>query len=122
MELQKQVCNQELSKKLRKLGVSQKSYFYWVITLTTDYHISIYDGELPDCLLCRNDVYSAFTVAELGEMLGLFTNTHKNASGTWVVSWNGQGNDIGKSDDTEADARAKMLIYLLENNLINLKI
>jgi hypothetical protein len=75
-------------------------------------------------------MFSAFTVAELGEML---------RGGNWQVykpflagddSWMFQyrwreGKGSKKKHETitagtEADARAKMLVYLLENKLITL--
>lgn len=78
------------------------------------------------------EIFSAFTVAELGEMLPSlmidgektwFLRTSKFTSGkkpTWFCTYK---DDINKkylhfSDTTEADARGKMLIYLLENKLI----
>lgn len=139
MKLEQQVCSLELSKRLKELGVRQESLFYWVITLTTEYHLSQYDGVLPNGLKERNDCYSAFTVAELGEMLPGGLPAYQDVDGTvlnisktikkewlcgyschdslepWRLNWAGY-----ETADTEADARAKMLIYLLENSLIKL--
>lgn len=122
MKLEQQVVSLELAKKLKELGVKQESEFYWTEFFGDRYEIKHKDfasgGQTGNC--------SAFTVAELGEMLpdgyvavkqpdgwyhgdyahdledGIFVNTH-----------------LGSNADTEADARAKMRIYLLENNLIN---
>ena len=61
------------------------------------------------------DFYSAFTVAELGEMLPRLCSTYKDKShGVWHCD---NLNEI-YIGDTEADARAKMLCYLLENKLV----
>lgn len=74
---------------------------------------------------------SAFTVAELGEMLpeGV-TSSREFYGGTsekcWFVEYDqipGEERDDFKNrcftDDTEADARAALLIYLIENNLLS---
>lgn len=66
--------------------------------------------------------YSAYTVAELGEILssyrqGIMPSWNANFDHGWYFK--GHGYTI--HENTEADARAKMLIYLLENNLINIK-
>lgn len=79
----------------------------------------------PD--VARNEgveVYSAFTVAELGEMLPeMYIHTDKKDNGYWNIRYqnpNGGMSDYIIGGATEADARAKMLIYLLENKLIKL--
>jgi hypothetical protein len=60
------------------------------------------------------DIYSAFTSTELGEMLpDDYKTTRKNK--TWIAYAAFRGTDIEAA--TEADARAKMLIYLIENGL-----
>jgi hypothetical protein len=130
MELQKQVCSLELAKRLKKLGLKQESIFYWDF-----YHVSFF-GDWPR-IISRNDradrpaadadrMYAAFTVAELGEMLPAYNwqypYTFKMSSQTeWSSVWLSAKNQrIEKqfTANTEADARAKMLVYLLENKLM----
>ena len=74
----------------------------------------------------ENSLYSAFTVAELGELLPDFIevdNTNwtltaeKGFSGSWDIRYGHEVRISGKAD-TEADARARMLIYLIEHDLI----
>jgi len=127
MKLEEQVCSLELAKKLKELGVKQESLFYW----------STYDDgnskERPgiafvdDCNLSfMEDLVSAYTVAELGEMLKTKSDRAYLAPVPVNGRWNAPSVREGKIVDlgrfgvmTEADARAKMLIYLIENKLIN---
>jgi len=138
MELSKQVTSLELSKKLKELGVKQKSLFYWVEKENTvdGCKVSIfskYDGDFFFVLSNESNKYecsretgrriSAFTVAELGKMLPSETYTKREINGnltcasTKIINAYPMPCQIAK---TEADARAKMLIYLLENKLITL--
>lgn len=145
MKLENQVTNLELSKKLKELGVKQESLYYWVEKwdLEKDENNlwkSYFTGKVYLNHYYNNDnprlIASAFTVAELGEMLpeeiedpktkyifGLHLN--KVESKNWEVwyeyRWNDEERLIGEQvfySDTEANARAKMLIYLIENKLV----
>ena len=61
------------------------------------------------------DYYAAFTVAVLGEMLPEGYGSFRNPYG-WVCD---SDEDPSEMADTEADARAKMLIYLIEKHLVD---
>ena len=141
LPIEKQVSSLEPSRRLKELGVRQESYFAWCPNYVTE-EMAIDAGDrtmagmvhshvISVCPLgIRNDDYfAAFTVAELGEMLmhhdGGFTDTrlygygrgwltNKQADQEIRISYDDQG-------DTEADARAKMLIYLIENGLLDPK-
>ncbi len=132
MKLEEQITNLELSKKLKELGVKQESLFYWVEFSGLqkghqDYKTSLH-WELRNCennLSNFPDKISAFTVAELGEMLKPYAYYSNNMASDFPTyqenhkSW-GFINDEIKwvYADTEANARAKMLIYLIENKLL----
>lgn len=135
MKLEQQVTSRELSQKLKDLGVKQESLFYWHFTeyedalvLFGDEHTSIVEeGKRHEFV----GYVSAFTVAELGEMLPLMLDVDG-----FIVSWEStkklnswsvyleNGNYKKMSPefkaDTEAEARGLMLVYLLENKLITL--
>lgn len=133
MNLQSQVCNLELAKQLKELGVKQESIFWFKPT-----------GSYPTLMIVdeekTEDYYSAFTVSELGEMLpwrskrmGTMNNaefvstklvntaTHQTI---WCAAYWDEDKDLYSGmvvrldADTEADARAKCLVYLLENGLV----
>lgn len=101
--------------------MKQESYFTWSvpkIIRPMPWLIDAHAVHLPE-----NDYYSAFTVAELGEMLGIYCHTEKTGINTDGRDWEAfhpSWEDKIIVADTEADARAKMLIYLLENKLITL--
>lgn len=116
MKLEDQVCSLELAKRLKELGVAQYSFFYWikrklkkhrpfVSCLVGDHHI---------------EIASAFTVAELGEMLPHGFWSSKSADG-YDCGFEQDLEQYVETKKTEADARAKMLIYLLENKLLTPK-
>ena len=118
MKLINQVANLELSQKLENLGVKQESLWYWCFDVEEPYLINRSNlGILDDGTFYNQGKYaSAFTVAELGEMLPMNQiEGYKNL----VFFPSGKGyKTIEKSADTEANARTKMLIYLIENGLI----
>ena len=117
MELKDQVCSLESARKLKELGVKQESLFYWHETARLD-GINNFNQSKINSKYC----YSAFTVAELGDMLPEMVDNLQIL--TWKKTWREQmtyfceHRDNVFSAETEAEARAKMLIYLLENKLI----
>jgi hypothetical protein len=121
MKLENQVCSLELSKKLKELGVKQESLFWWFCDGSQAHRIIYGNTDVP---MTKYTLHSAFTVAELGELLPLFVDTSKNDKGEYytetIASVLGWKDDQVFFEKTEAGARAKMLIYLLENKLITL--
>lgn len=121
------VSSLELSKKIKELGVKQDSLFYWVKDFDGCKGWQLFVtgqmcGQLDDHYefskehLSGYEFYSAFTVAELGEMLPEGYMTKREGK-----RWRGAGFDIADGSiiaDTEANARAKMLIYLVDKGKI----
>ena len=126
MKLKNQVVSLELAKRLRELGVKQEGYFWWACA--KNYPANGNTWKLSEKMAFYGDNVAAFTVAELGGMLPRLSISMSVAEGAepkWVATskhdveehpeWEWKGHHRA---DTEADARAKMLIYLLENKLI----
>jgi hypothetical protein len=69
-----QVCPKDLAEKLAELGVVQESAFYWVdgeLCVKKDRRLlSMTWGSSLNYHLDKSGVFSAYTVAELGAMLG----------------------------------------------------
>jgi len=115
-----QVSSFELSKKLKELGVKQDSLYYWEL-LGDNITTGLPEWKIRDKFRQDEYSYSAFTVAELGEILWEMFCEQKppirKSKGVW-------GRRIGCStenplgiwieDKYEANARAKILIYLAE--------
>ena len=119
MRLEDQVVSLELAKKLKELGVKQESLFYYLPMYDGTHHILFY-RELTHSI---NYYISAFTVAELGEMLPDYIELTKVKNihlATIYSEDNGTENNVSVIDDTEANSRAKMLIYLIEQGLYKL--
>lgn len=137
MILEQQLTSLELSQKLKELGVKQESLFYYqggqiyIRSQHIDSRMLIADNGERTLYIPEFDV-SAFTCSELGEMLpGSITTDSdyyqltcykgKDTEKYFVYYENLAREDLCKHfavADTEADARAKMLIYLLEQNLL----
>lgn len=137
MNLEQQVVSLELAKRLKEMGVKQESLLWW----SQPYPKEV-DGKPNAWVMSGGDEprvtffktpnsVSAFTVAELGEMLPQGISSYKNPDkkGEWRALahrelWDREGVTLeGRpftDADTEADARAKMLIYLIEHDLIQI--
>jgi len=126
MKLEDQVVNLELSIKLHDLGVKRRSYFVWHCYNSEGFDA---DGsplgkevfDVTESWQIDEPLASAFTVAELGEMLPSAIDSFY-----WIDMRNWYDFEICYQDDnynikhvvndkSEANARAKMLIWLIEN-------
>ena len=132
LELTKQVCSLELARRLEELGCTHESLFYWNETQAQNG-----GWEIKFASKWSGHSFAAYTVAELGELLPLTIEVPprisnscklpadleltKEEGGYWVVRYRCEEDsfrNIGNGADTEVDARARMLIYLLEKKLI----
>lgn len=134
MELKYQVCSLPLARRLREMGVMNERPFEWrryeSLGLWSEWELSLdNDGVVAD------DTAPAFTVSELGALLpdelwdeedGGWDNLCSYPNGShWCCAYRRYYGDDGtwsttfvEKAKTEADARAKMLVYLIENGLV----
>lgn len=129
MKLEDQVCPPEYGEKLKDLGITQKSLFYWT---HSDW------GTMPAMSIdFKGNPTSQFTAAELGTMLPdqLSTNMHqyeliliKEGVDTWACEYCRANNlcdmhpDIeSKGHVTIAAVMAEMLIQLIETKLVSVE-
>ncbi len=137
MKLEQQLTSLQPSQRLKELGFKQESLYMYYKYTTDDVSFGIkeeYKIALGKPHKNTSEI-SAYTVAELGEMLP-YEIEYKNQYWYWSTGKSGPNTDtysyllenahihkpveyllIG-TENTEADARAKMLIYLVENKLI----
>lgn len=126
MNLQDQVASLELCKKLKELGVKYRSCFEWLKAPHIDYDAWHAVPLMPN--QAQHLGYPAYSVAELGKIL---PSNHPplrywinkinatNHDPLWQVEFLFNNNSLAIiTDTTEANLRAQMLIYLLEEGLI----
>ena len=115
LPLEKQVCSLELSKQLKKLGFEQDSLWYYTADGKSLSNSDIYH-EQWDKKLCG--FTSAYTVAELISIL----KKHRTSIKIETYDFDEFGVKVYPLDYTVGkhleDVLAKMLIYLLENKLM----
>jgi hypothetical protein len=148
LPLEQQVCNLQLSMRLKELGVKQESIFVWEYYDDECYGIKFIPyAVIPDRFNCIK-WYLAFTVAELGALLPVYVEVENSLLEYYCYvtdeEYRYDENDnptilsepryyycrylrmqpttisIEMKDENEANARAKMFIYLLENKLITI--
>jgi|GEM_PF-1002830 len=144
IELKDSVTTLETSQRLKELGVRQDSQFYWFKEKTNEadyYELGILiDGWIyqvypqPSCLdkckfLLNNcDVYSAYNSDELGVLLPERYMTYR-VGNQWInADYKAYDKDygfniwtVGGNTGAEAEARGKMLIYLIEQKIVTAK-
>lgn len=131
LNLAEQVLAVPHAHRLKELGVPQSALFFW--QWTGDTFMLVRADEVPELTAKRpvstdpeDEPCAAFTVAELGEILRDCMeipsfNSHPDSQGNWICqAISGDKVKYSEAAHTEADARAKLLIYLLENKLIAL--
>ena len=130
MELEKQVVSLELAKKLKEVGYPQEGLFIWKLLKR-----SVDNPEIKYRIFLADHVFSiengseviAPTVAELGEALPKTINknhltTCSRSDKGYFVTYGDiikpEDNQIITEAETEADARALMLLKLYKEGLI----
>lgn len=146
MNLHDQFCSINLSKKFKELGIKKNYHFYWFERFPVDY--LLIQGEIPNpAEENTNAMYPAYTVAELFDMLPTFIDTGKIyepfnyyfihlkkstvANIQYIITY--ICNAYEPTDFSErrlfknfhnenlAEALAKTLIYLIENNYVKVE-
>jgi len=112
MKLGNQVVSLKLAKCLKELNCKQESLWWWIIRAEGNPIIVGKDKRYTTTFISSS--YSAFTVAELGELLPKDYYSQFNGD-QWMCLKEAQRIEFA---NTEANARAKMLIWLIENKMM----
>jgi hypothetical protein len=124
MKLKDQVVSLELAQEMKELGAEQDSIWYWTWVDWNDETEWVIISQ-DSAARTNRETFSAYTTAELGEMLPgrmktsdsgwnyLHTTKLENTN-EWSIAY---FNDELKGS-SEADARAKMLLYLIKEGLV----
>jgi hypothetical protein len=137
VNLSDQLVSLKLAKKLEELGVKQNSYFKYELRNEKPLYYEIYHSKPTSC---AHEYYSAFTVAELIDMLPtrFYYETSEGLESCEYVylrivkypheyqinyydhddEW---FNWYEINDKSLPDSCAKMLIYLIENGLVKVE-
>jgi hypothetical protein len=110
MKIQDQVCTEQQADRLKELGIVQESLFY---------HTHSDWGVMPKKSIdFSGDPSSAFTVAELGVLLHLSPYSVYLKTDN-IVFWHADYEHMPfGAFETEAEAKAAILIHQLDNNII----
>lgn len=138
MLLEDQVCAVQYCRRLNELGVKKNAVYSWandfkrgfLLTSTTMAHIN---QKRSKNLQMHYEFHAAFTVAELGQFIPslliaqsatqidrpiIMQKTHENMFCIYIKNENGSIWEFF-NDSSEANARAKMLIYLIEQGIVD---
>lgn len=119
MPLSSQCVSLPLAKRLKELGVRQESLFYWSRRREEEAHELSFGFLGPFESKDKEPHISAFSSGELGEMLP-FKDYNFRTTIDGLGRWDFQASLWATQAKTEADARALMLIHLLEQKIITI--
>jgi hypothetical protein len=128
-KITKQVCSLTVAQKLKAVEIPQDSLWYWVPSSNSQRPLLVPAEEIGEYPLFQAAAVSAFTAGELGELLPseieqhgeclrlLCLKTPRAFSVAYVLTPAGRQSEIESKAPTEAEARAQMLLFLVENKL-----
>lgn len=123
MKLEDQVVSLELAQKMKELGFEQESLFYWRHSSMRGWRIISTMTDLIARNLVEESLCSAYTVAEL-ELQQDYLVSRVETAGWFLLKYDGKYSFSMLTGfalpihTSEADARAKAIIHLKENNLL----
>jgi len=135
MNIETKVCSLDRSRRLKEFEVIQESLFYWAdgsLVISIDMDLLLDNGKVRSLSPANNswpdqdifDLYSAFLVSEIEKKLPEGFVVYRKKDGGYGAGWPEEWNDklLGKlfcKGKTLVDGYADILLYLLENDLIN---
>lgn len=127
MNIEKQVCTLNQAKRLKEFGINQVGYFSHQHYPETVYRIEAQEVVNPlakEGATHPGEWYSAFTGTELGVMIGNYSSLKidlcQALSDIWLARVGFK--ELRFDVSTEAAARAELLIYLLDSEILSAEI
>jgi hypothetical protein len=123
LPLEQQVTSLELSKKLKELGCPKDSYFCW-LKCGHKKDFTLMGGSFAFCSNDKYEMYPAYTVAELLELLPKYLLIQR-CNDDWAINDNPSQyliKDLSISNETNAAnvlAQMMVIIYSVANQLSN---
>lgn len=126
MNIEQQVCSLELSKRLHELGVKSDSIFVHIIEEGGNHRIICLLQEFKHLQIRYVETYNAYTAGELGLILpdGHYSMKHEHEFTVWddaIASDAALRLVRATQSKSEADCRAKALIWLIENGYVKVE-
>ncbi len=121
MNIENQVASLELCKRLKELGVNKSSFAQWFVDEVGGYAFVVNDNKIINSQRQYPERYAAYTCSELGHLLPLGIVTFKRTEEHFQCSKGMYIEDLGFDDECEANARALMLIHLIENGHVKVE-
>jgi len=127
MRTEDQVVSLNLAQEMQELGAPQDSLFSWMVYKDKSPHIELTKwarSNYGGIGIEYRELYAAYTVAELGEMLKLHADVlpvwnKYNMGAVWFSDvYTLEGGYCQINEKTEADARGKVWSYLKREGLI----
>lgn len=115
LPLEKQVCSLELAKKLKELGVRQESLWVWAKfgPFGNEWDIALSESMVGSK---KKELYSAFTVAELSELLPDDYYSFRSKNKWYTETFD---DDVCEVSFNHANSKAKMLIHLIKEGVVD---
>lgn len=126
MPLKDQLTSLDVALKLKQLGVRQESTFAaWIgnafqlsrlVGIYGDYDICSLEDSDHSIGITEDRYVSLFTVAELGLLLPAGSYSQRNSDGMWEALTRALYGNVSpvQGQKTEADARGKLLVAIME--------
>jgi len=133
IDYRKEVPSLELCKRLKELGFPQDGGGWYWVKIKKRWRLCLDNDRFNDCWEKVEKVIKAPTVAEMGEWLPPALNLKEGDAylyidrpeeNLWILSYSLRDSficPIAVDGETEANARAKLLIWLVENGYMSFK-
>lgn len=122
MKLENQVCSFKQGKKLQELGITAQPLFWHTVNIDPITPNSIIQKwQHSHFNICKK--YPAFTISELGQMLGYENLPYFSTEyDMWILPKGSKLKSVGLGTINECEIRSELLLYAIEQGLMSIEI